>query len=195
MPSETPPINPIGPLLLLWLLIRYGLMPLFRWLAYRRHKAARSDAIGRLTADTVERGRGLVLVADDERHIVRLVEISLQRAGYGAMTTTDWEEVLPMARAVRPDLVVVDILMPRRTPAAAWEGEPTGCELVRAMQADPSLAGIPVILLTYRSARSVDDSRCTDLPSDAATYLYKPFNPAELLSIVNDLIRPRNSSP
>jgi CheY-like chemotaxis protein len=193
MPNETPPPSPIGVLLILWLLIGCVILPLFRWIRYRWRKAARSRAMGRLDADTMERGRGLILVADDEPAIIRLVDINLQRAGYAAITTTDWEEVLPMARATRPEVIVLDIRMPRRA-SRTEEHEETGCELVRAIRADPSLSGIPVILLTYRSARAVEDSRCPDLPPDAATYLYKPFNPAELLSLVNDLIRTENQT-
>src|SRR5262249_11285365 len=101
------------------------------------------------------------------------------------------EEVLPITRAARPELSVLDIRMPRRA-SRTEEHEETGCELVKAIRADPSLSDIPVILLTYRSARAVEDSRCPDLPPDAATYLYKPFNPAELLSLINGLIRPEH---
>jgi CheY-like chemotaxis protein len=200
MPGETPAPSPIGVLLTLWLLIGCLILPLFRWIKRRRRQAPRSAAAVEIRSpapvrsypEVTERGCGVVLVADDERLIVRFVEINLQRVGYAAITTTDWEEVLPMARAARPDVMVLDVFMAWREDRGV-QREPTGCELIRAARADPLLAEIPILLMASRSADARNPLPCKELLADDVRCIFKPFNPPELLSLVGELIRARNS--
>ena len=191
-PSPAP--NPVGIFLILALLTRLAILPMLAWIRRRWREEFRSPPVVQPAGGAARGGRGTVLVADDEPHIVRLVEINLQRAGYTAITTTDWEEVLPKARAQRPDLFVLDVFMPRRK-RKAWEGKPTGCELVRAMRAHPSLAEIPIILMAARSADARNPLPCKELLADDVRCIFKPFNPAELLSIINQLIRTGSQPP
>lgn len=78
-----------------------------------------------------------VLVCDDERHIVRLVQVNLERQGYRVNTAFDGRAALEKMKADRPDLVVLDTDMPGMSGKGVWQ----------AMQEDPDLAGIPVIML------------------------------------------------
>jgi len=133
--------------------------------------------------------REKILVADDEPHLVRLVGLTLRRSGYAVITTPRWEKVLDLARSTRPALIILDVFMPRRD-ADPSRAEPTGCEVVKALRADPSVADIPVILLAMKSARSDDFPPCTDLPPDTVTYFFKPFLPRELLPLVRQLLHP-----
>ena len=112
-----------------------------------------------------------ILAVDDERHIVRLVEINLQKAGYEVVTATTGREALEMVAKTKPDLVVMDVMMP----------EMDGLEALEKMKADPEMAKIPVIMLT---AKAQDADVFSGWQKGADLYLTKPFNPAELLNFV-----------
>ncbi len=90
-----------------------------------------------------------VLAVDDEPNIRRLVEVNLQRAGYRVATAEDGEHALERLREERPDLMVVDVMMPRMD----------GFELLRRLKQDPDTAEIPVIMLTARGATCTSPSR------------------------------------
>ena len=112
-----------------------------------------------------------ILAVDDERHIVRLVQINLQKAGYEVVTATNGIEALEQVAQVKPDLVVMDVMMP----------EMDGLEALEKMKADPEMAKIPVIMLT---AKAQDADVFSGWQKGADLYLTKPFNPAELLNFV-----------
>ena len=112
-----------------------------------------------------------ILAVDDERHIVRLVQINLQKAGYEVVTATNGIEALDLVAQVKPDLVVMDVMMP----------EMDGLEALEKMKADPEMAKIPVIMLT---AKAQDADVFSGWQKGADLYLTKPFNPAELLNFV-----------
>ena len=112
-----------------------------------------------------------ILAVDDERHIVRLVQINLQKAGYEVVTATNGIEALAQVAQVKPDLVVMDVMMP----------EMDGLEALEKMKADPEMAKIPVIMLT---AKAQDADVFSGWQKGADLYLTKPFNPAELLNFV-----------
>ena len=112
-----------------------------------------------------------ILAVDDERHIVRLVEVNLQRAGYEVVTAHDGREALEKIKSENPDLVVLDVMMPYMD----------GFEVLKNLKADPSTAEIPVIMLT---AKAQDADVFRGWQSGVDCYLTKPFNPMELLTFV-----------
>ncbi len=103
-----------------------------------------------------------VLVVDDEGAILRLVELNLARAGYEVLTAYDGEEGLQKAREAAPDIIVLDIVMPRTD----------GYRLFEQLQADPTCRGIPVVFLTARAQEADLDWGWN---SGAAAYITKPF--------------------
>jgi len=112
-----------------------------------------------------------ILAVDDERHIVRLVEVNLARAGYQVVTAFDGREALQKVEAEQPDLVVLDVMMPFMD----------GFEVLRNLKANPLTADIPVIMLT---AKAQDADVFRGWQSGVDCYLTKPFNPMELLTFV-----------
>jgi len=112
-----------------------------------------------------------ILAVDDERHIVRLVEVNLQRAGYEVVTAFDGREALEKVKSENPDLVVLDVMMPYMD----------GFEVLKNLKADPITAEIPVIMLT---AKAQDADVFRGWQSGVDCYLTKPFNPMELLTFV-----------
>lgn len=116
-----------------------------------------------------------ILAVDDEPSIVRLIEVSLTRQGYTVLTASDGRQALAMAESERPDLIVMDIMMPYVD----------GFEAIRLLKSKPETKDIPVILLT---AKRHDADMIRGLESGAASYLTKPFAPAELVSVVGQLV-------
>ena len=108
-----------------------------------------------------------VLVADDEPHLLRLVKFRLEREGYEVLTATDGESALKVAREERPDLCVLDVMMPKRS----------GFDVLRELRSDDGFAGMKVIMLTARAQdRDVD----AGFSLGADDYITKPFSPQEL---------------
>ena len=121
-----------------------------------------------------------VLVADDDEDILQLVSFRLERAGYTVVTAADGQQALAAAREHRPDLAVLDVMMPGLN----------GYEVTRQLRADEATAQIPVILLTAR-VQEADVSRGFEAGAD--DYLRKPFSPAELRSRVQAILARRSS--
>ena len=119
-----------------------------------------------------------ILVVDDEKHIVRLVQINLERAGHEVVTAFDGIEALEKVAAEVPDLVVLDIMMPRKD----------GWETLKDLAADPKTADLPVIVL---SAKAQDQDIAKTLMS-GAIHLTKPFNPRELILFVERILQFRD---
>ncbi|NLO05552.1 MAG: response regulator [candidate division WS1 bacterium] len=117
-----------------------------------------------------------ILVVDDERHIVRLVEVNLTRAGYEVATAYDGIEALEKVKADTPDMIVLDVMMPRMD----------GFEVLKRLQADVSTQDIPVIMLT---AKAQDADIFRGWSSGVSSYLTKPFNPRELLTFVERIFQ------
>lgn len=122
-----------------------------------------------------------ILAVDDERHIVRLVEVNLQRAGYEVVTAFDGREALEKVKSEHPDLVVLDVMMPYMD----------GFEVLKNLKADPATAEIPVIMLT---AKAQDADVFRGWQSGVDCYLTKPFNPMELLTFVKRIFDSLNST-
>ena len=112
-----------------------------------------------------------ILAVDDERHIVRLIQVNLERAGYEVMTAGDGLQALEVVAKDRPDLIVLDWMMPQLN----------GMETLKRLKANPATNNIPVIMLT---AKSQDADVFKGWQSGCDCYLTKPFNPMELLAFV-----------
>ena len=121
-----------------------------------------------------------ILAVDDERHIVRLVEVNLARAGYNVVTAFDGREALQKVESEKPDLVVLDVMMPFMD----------GFEVLRNLKANPETAEIPVIMLT---AKAQDADVFRGWQSGVDCYLTKPFNPMELLTFVKRIFDSQQS--
>jgi DNA-binding response OmpR family regulator len=108
-----------------------------------------------------------VLVADDEPHLLRLVTFRIEREGHRVITASDGDTALRLARRERPDLCVLDVMMPGRS----------GFDVLRELREDPQLAGTTVIMLT---ARAQDGDLDAGFSLGADDYITKPFSPQEL---------------
>jgi CheY-like chemotaxis protein len=117
----------------------------------------------------------LVLCADDDRDILALLALRLERAGYRVAQAVDGEQALTLARELRPNVLVLDVMMPRMT----------GTEVLAALRADEATAGMRVVLLSAR-AQEADVERGLEAGADA--YLAKPFQAPELLEVVAGLV-------
>jgi DNA-binding response OmpR family regulator len=117
----------------------------------------------------------LVLCADDDPDILSLVALRLQRAGYGVAQAVDGEQALSLARELRPDVLVLDVMMPRLS----------GTDVLEALRADEATASLPVVLL---SARAQDEDIARGLRAGADAYLAKPFQASELIEVVGRLV-------
>ncbi len=116
-----------------------------------------------------------ILIAEDERDIRDLVAFTLRFAGHEVVAVGDGAEAVEAARAEMPDLVLMDVRMPRMT----------GYEACEKMKADDALKDIPVVFL---SAKGQDSEIRTGLNVGAAEYLLKPFAPSELTQRVSELL-------
>lgn len=112
-----------------------------------------------------------ILVCDDERHIVRLIQVNLEKQGWQVVTAYDGKEGLEKIRAEKPDLCVLDVMMPYMD----------GFEVLKALRREPETDSLPVIMLT---AKAQDKDVFEGYHYGADMYLTKPFNPAELVSFV-----------
>ncbi len=113
-----------------------------------------------------------ILVCDDEKNIRRLVQVNLERAGYKVVTASDGKEALQQVVKERPELIVLDIMMPYMD----------GFEVLQNLRRNASTREIPVFMLT---AKSQDSDIFRGWQSGVDCYLTKPFTPVELVSFVN----------
>ena len=117
-----------------------------------------------------------VLVVDDDRQIVRLLQSYLQQSGFTVLTAYDGEEALHAIRRERPDLVVLDLMLPKRD----------GLDVARIVRSDETLAATPILMLT---ARVEDVDKILGLELGADDYLTKPFNPQEVVARTRAILR------
>jgi CheY-like chemotaxis protein len=116
-----------------------------------------------------------ILIAEDEPDIRDLVSFTLKFGGHTVIAVANGEEAVAAAKANQPDLILMDVRMPRMT----------GYEACEVMKADPLTAGIPVVFL---SAKGQESEIRTGLEAGAAEYLLKPFAPMELSAKVDELL-------
>lgn len=117
-----------------------------------------------------------ILVVDDDRQIVRLLQSYLERAGMSVFVAYDGEEALHVLRRERPDCLVLDLMMPKRS----------GWDLTRLIRSDEHLSTTPILMLT---ARVDDTDKLVGLELGADDYVTKPFNPQEVVARVRALLR------
>ena len=117
-----------------------------------------------------------ILIVDDDKEIVRIVRGYLEQAGYTVLTAYDGETALHVLRSERPDLLLLDLMLPNRD----------GWEVTRLIRADARLADTPIIMLT---ARIEDTDKIFGLELGADDYMTKPFNPREVLARVRAMLR------
>ena len=116
-----------------------------------------------------------ILVADDDVDIRELVEFKLSTMGHEIIAVGDGAAAVEACRADKPDLAVLDVMMPGVS----------GLDAIREIRADAALADLPVILLTARAQESDVE---TGFDSGADDYITKPFSPRELASRVQALL-------
>jgi two-component system, OmpR family, response regulator ResD len=124
---------------------------------------------------------GTVMIVDDEPTIVEVVGRYLQRAGYETLEAADGLEALDLAERLRPDLIVLDIMLPGID----------GTEVMRRLHEGPGRA-VPVILLT---ARGEESDRLAGLRRGADDYVVKPFSPEELVARIDAVLRRATAAP
>lgn len=122
-----------------------------------------------------------ILLADDHPHILRLLQIPLLAEGHTVLTAQDGLEALRLVQAERPDVVVLDVMMP----------ELDGLRVLSRIKNDPSLCEIPVVMLT---ARDLSEDQRLGLDLGADCYLCKPFDPRDVNTLIRRLL-PGDPSP
>ena len=119
--------------------------------------------------------KGKVLVVDDEVNITQILEFSIGAEGYEVITAANGEEAIDKARREQPDLIILDIMMPKID----------GYEACRILKANPLTKGIPVVLLT---AKGRDIDKRLGYEVGATDYIVKPFSPNKLVDRIHQLL-------
>jgi DNA-binding response OmpR family regulator len=117
-----------------------------------------------------------ILIVDDEPNIVLSVEFLLKREGFEVRTAADGQAAIEMLAASRPDLMILDVMMPRKN----------GFEVCKEVRADPALSDMPIILLSAKG-REVEIAKGLSLGADA--YITKPFSTHELVARVKEMLK------
>ena len=120
-------------------------------------------------------GNGVVLVADDDLDICDMLGMKLRQSNYEVHTALDGLQTLEMIRSVRPNLVILDIMMPFKS----------GMDVLREMRSDPAIADIPVILMTAsRQEKDVESGFALGV----IDYINKPFNLKDLVLLAQSVL-------
>ena len=119
--------------------------------------------------------KGRILVVDDEIYIVHILDFSLGMEGYEVITALDGEQALEKARTEKPDLIVLDIMMPKLD----------GYETCKRLKADAITKDMPVILLSAKG-RNVDQKVGFEVGAD--DYITKPFSPRKLVERITAIL-------
>lgn len=117
-----------------------------------------------------------ILIADDEPDILEIIQYNLRAEGYDVYTAKDGDEVLVRAKQIKPDLIILDIMMPKKT----------GVEVCEILRTQPAFKDTLIIFLT---ALSDESSQMKGFDTGADDYVNKPISPKLLLSRVNALFR------
>ena len=119
--------------------------------------------------------KGKILVVDDEINITQILEFSIGSEGYEVITAQDGEDAVDKARREQPDLIILDIMMPKID----------GYEACRILKANPLTKNIPVVLLT---AKGRDIDKRLGYEVGATDYIVKPFSPNKLVDRIHQLL-------
>lgn len=123
-----------------------------------------------------------ILLVDDDKDFVAATKMVLEsRSDYKVLTASDGVFGLPIAKAEKPDLIILDVIMPFEN----------GFTVAKQFKADPEVARIPIIILTSFSQRigETDISLSQGMNLDAEDYIEKPVSPSELLRRVDRLLK------
>ena len=117
-----------------------------------------------------------ILIVEDETDIINLIELHLSAEGYATLTAQDGHKGLELAMEQLPDLIVLDLMMPRMD----------GVELCKILRSSEETESIPIIMLT---AKSEELDKVLGLEMGADDYITKPFSPRELIARVKAVLR------
>ncbi len=126
-------------------------------------------------------GKKKILIVEDEVNLRELVKARLEENNYEVITAADGFNAITQSRKVKPDLIILDLMIPHID----------GYAVCRLLKSTPELSSIPVIMFTART--SIDDMR-RGMEMGADAYLMKPFKPEEMLAKIRELLE-RNESP
>ena len=116
-----------------------------------------------------------ILIVDDEPNIVISLEFLMKKEGFEIAIATDGEEALAKVASFGPDLMLLDVMMPKKS----------GFEVCEALRADPANANLQIVMLT---AKGRDTEVAKGLAIDADTYVTKPFSTKELVTKVKSML-------
>ena len=116
-----------------------------------------------------------ILIADDHPEVVELVRISLEGEDYEIVDASNGEEALKKARFEKPDLIILDVMMPGMN----------GFEVCRQLKKDPQGKEIPIVMLTAKGQK-VDKQKARRM--GAREYITKPFSPSHLLAKIQEIL-------
>jgi len=120
--------------------------------------------------------RETILIVEDEKDIVKMLEYNLKKEGFKTLSARDGEDALDLAVRQRPDLVILDLMLPGMD----------GLEVCKNLKGDTKTAPIPVIMLT---AKSQESDKIVGLELGADDYITKPFSPRELIARIKAVLR------
>lgn len=120
--------------------------------------------------------KGKILIVEDDRDIVEMVEYNLQEEGYVTISALNGEDGINLARREQPDLIILDIMLPVID----------GFEVCRTLKSDDKTSHIPIIIL---SAKSQETDKVVGLELGADDYVTKPFSPRELIARIRAIMR------
>jgi DNA-binding response OmpR family regulator len=123
-----------------------------------------------------------ILIVEDYPHIVEVLKIRLQAAGYDVIAAGDGQEGLNMARSERPDLIILDVMLPKMN----------GYKVCRFLKFDAKYKSIPIFLLT---ARGKPEDVETGKAIGADEYILKPYDPQELLALIRRYLAKAAEAP
>ena len=118
-----------------------------------------------------------ILIVEDYPHIVEVLRIRLEAAGYEVIAAVDGQEGLNMARSEKPDLIILDVMLPKMN----------GYKVCRFLKFDAKYKHIPIFLLT---ARGKPEDIETGKATGANEYIIKPYDPQELLALIRRYLAP-----
>jgi two-component system alkaline phosphatase synthesis response regulator PhoP len=124
------------------------------------------------------RAKAKVVIADDDDDIRRLVQITVSNAGCDVTPTSDGEAALEAVRRIMPDLVILDVLMPRMD----------GWEVAKELKKDPATEAIPIMFLT---SKGQEHDVLEGFEAGGLDYVVKPFSPRELQARIRSLLAKR----
>ena len=128
-----------------------------------------------LLANQQQERKHTILLADDDEQIRKLVGVTLGSESFTILHAGDGEQSLETARARKPDLILLDINMPRMS----------GLEVCRRLKSDPATSHIKIVMLT---ASGSEEDRANAFASSADEYIVKPFSPIALLDLIYRLL-------